>query len=199
MGHPPAFHTARLVYRAYTDSDSSLLERLYADPETVALGSANLNVPTSPAHHLETGKKITEDVLMNIVVTLPLSTSEPTKPGVAIGWVVLGSKAQALSIHRKCGFSAMFLPEYQGKGYGQEAVEWLVAVAFERANLHKIEIGCFANNARARRCYEKVGFQREGVLRSTFWNSSEWIDDCRYGLLADDWRAAQKAKEDGAV
>ena len=47
------------------------------------------------------------------------------------------------------------MAEEQGKGYGTEAVAWLLAVAFERANLHRVELECNAGNVGARKVYEK--------------------------------------------
>ena len=47
------------------------------------------------------------------------------------------------------------LPEYRGGGYGTKAVAWLVAMAFERANLHRVELQCYTDNRAARKVYEK--------------------------------------------
>ena len=55
--------------------------------------------------------------------------------------------------------------EYTSKGYGSDAVKTFVKYCFEHINLHKIYLHVFESNGRAIRCYEKAGFQREGILK----------------------------------
>ena len=55
--------------------------------------------------------------------------------------------------------------EYVSKGYGCDAVKTLVKYCFAHINLHKIYLHVFESNKRAIRCYEKAGFQIEGLLR----------------------------------
>jgi RimJ/RimL family protein N-acetyltransferase len=76
---------------------------------------------------------------------------------------------------------------FQGKGYGSEAMRLLVAYGFETLNLNRIGLRVFANNPRAIRCYEKVGFRREGVLREARWWAGRWWDAFQYGLLVREW------------
>ena len=52
-----------------------------------------------------------------------------------------------------------------GKGYGTDAVRTLCRFLFERFGLERIQLDTWAENARAIRSYEKVGFQIEGKLR----------------------------------
>jgi len=54
---------------------------------------------------------------------------------------------------------------YTSKGYGCDAVKTFVKYCFEHINLHKIYLHVFESNSRAIRCYEKAGFQREGILK----------------------------------
>ncbi len=77
---------------------------------------------------------------------------------------------------------------FQGKGYGTEAMRLLVAYGFETLNLNRIGLRVFANNPRAIRCYERVGFRREGVLREARWWAGRWWDVFQYGLLAREWK-----------
>ncbi|KAK4699600.1 hypothetical protein P7C70_g6660, partial [Phenoliferia sp. Uapishka_3] len=65
----------------------------------------------------------------------------------------------------------------QGKGYGTEAMEWLLEQAFKRHNLHRLGGGTWAFNAPARRLYAKLGFTEEGVLREKWWIEGEWHDE----------------------
>lgn len=54
---------------------------------------------------------------------------------------------------------------YQGKGYGSEAIEWILEWAFMAAGLHRVAIRCFAYNDGARRLCIRLGFKEESVVR----------------------------------
>ena len=51
------------------------------------------------------------------------------------------------------------------QGYGTEAVRLVLGYAFAELGLNRVELTVDEENARAIRCYEKCGFQREGLLR----------------------------------
>ena len=46
-------------------------------------------------------------------------------------------------------------------------------------------------NAAAMRCYQKVGFQLEGVKRHAFFNDGHFADVAWMSVLAEEWRAAR--------
>ena len=56
-------------------------------------------------------------------------------------------------------------PTQRQKGLGKEAAELICRYGFEQMGLHRIYLRVLAHNAAAIRCYEKVGFVMEGVLR----------------------------------
>lgn len=59
---------------------------------------------------------------------------------------------------------------YWDGGYGADAMRVLCRIGFEVMNLHRIELSVLADNPRAVRCYEKVGFVHEGRARdASFW------------------------------
>jgi RimJ/RimL family protein N-acetyltransferase len=49
-------------------------------------------------------------------------------------------------------------PRLWGRGYGTAATKALLRYAFEELGLHEVRLSCHAENKRAIRCYEKVGF-----------------------------------------
>ncbi len=55
--------------------------------------------------------------------------------------------------------------DFWNGGYGTEVTQLMVAYGFEVLNLHKVWLGVTVDNVGAVRCYEKVGFTKEGVLR----------------------------------
>ena len=79
----------------------------------------------------------------------------------------------------------------QGKGLGTEAIRLIVAHGFNRLNLHKIYLRVEEGNARARRAFEKAGFQTEGVLREEIYHHQQWSNSVYMGLLAREFAAEE--------
>jgi RimJ/RimL family protein N-acetyltransferase len=57
---------------------------------------------------------------------------------------------------------------------------------FQTLALHRIELEVLTSNERAIRCYEAVGFRREGVRRDAELYPDGWKDFLYMGLLASD-------------
>ena len=73
--------------------------------------------------------------------------------------------------------------DYRGKGYGADAVQLLCTLGFEELNLHKIKASVIDFNDAALRCYEKCGFQREGILQKEIYREGAYhdvIQMCRF-------------------
>ena len=83
----------------------------------------------------------------------------------------------------------MIAPSDWDSGYATEAVALLAGYAFEERRLNKVYATVYETNPASARVLEKVGFEREGVLRKEGFVDGEYVDLYRYGLLADDWRA----------
>ena len=45
-------------------------------------------------------------------------------------------------------------------------------------------------NPASARVMEKIGMQRDGLLRDTRWIKGEWVSDFQYAILEDEWRSA---------
>ncbi|KZE82314.1 acetyltransferase [Paenibacillus jamilae] len=71
----------------------------------------------------------------------------------------------------------------QGKGYGTEALVLMLGYGFGVCNLHRIELNVFDFNERAIRCYEKVGFKREGVQRDALFYNHQYHDSILMSML----------------
>ncbi|MFN8374195.1 MAG: GNAT family protein [Anaerolineae bacterium] len=83
-------------------------------------------------------------------------------------------------------------PEFQGQGYGGEALQLVLAFAFRELNLHRIQLTVFAYNERATALYEKLGFVREGVFREALNRDGQRFDMLLYGMLRHEWQARNK-------
>lgn len=67
-------------------------------------------------------------------------------------------------------------PEATGNGYGSDAICTLLAYAFERYDLARVELWSLAANERAIRSYERCGFARDAVLPGRSYKDGAWFD-----------------------
>jgi RimJ/RimL family protein N-acetyltransferase len=80
------------------------------------------------------------------------------------------------------------------RGYGTEALNAICDFGFGQLRLERIELDVYAANKRARRSYEKAGFQLEGTLRHGHFADGEFLDVLRMALLRDEWMALERPK-----
>ena len=78
-----------------------------------------------------------------------------------------------------------------GKGYGTETTRLLVDFAFATLNLNRVHLHVYANNPRGERCYEKVGFRKEGVLRQHCYREGRYWDSTCMAFLREEWERAR--------
>jgi aminoglycoside 6'-N-acetyltransferase len=67
--------------------------------------------------------------------------------------------------YRHGGIDIILHPDVQDRGVGTDAVRTLARHLIEHDGHHRLVIDPAAHNARAIRCYEKVGFRAVGVMR----------------------------------
>lgn len=81
-----------------------------------------------------------------------------------------------------------------GLGYGTEATELMLELAFERLGLHRVALAVFEFNERAIRSYEKAGFGIEGRLRDTIYRDGRHWDEISMSVLEPEWRARRERR-----
>ena len=79
--------------------------------------------------------------------------------------------------------------EHQRRGLMPHALTQLFAELFFRTRLHRIEARCSVDNLASQRVLDKLGFEREGLLRDYFQLRGSRIDNYLYALLRDDYLA----------
>jgi RimJ/RimL family protein N-acetyltransferase len=84
-----------------------------------------------------------------------------------------------------------------GQGLGSEAVSALMAFAFERLDLRRIEADADPRNAASIRLLEKLGFVREGYLRERWEVNGEIQDAVYFGLLRREWVSRSRGPASG--
>lgn len=78
-------------------------------------------------------------------------------------------------------------PEYRDQGYGSEALRLVLQYAFAELNLYRVGLDVIATNGRAVHVYEKLGFQREGIMRRAVHREGCRCDVLHMGILRDEW------------
>ena len=67
-------------------------------------------------------------------------------------------------------------PSFWGQGYARDATMALLSHAFDRFDLHQVELWTLAPNARVIRTYERCGFRREATLRDRSFKEGRFVD-----------------------
>lgn len=81
--------------------------------------------------------------------------------------------------------------DFWRQGLTFEAGRALIQVGFETLGLHRIVATCDVRNRGSWGVMRKLGMRREGHFRHDKQVKGAWRDTYAYGLLADEWRAAQ--------
>ncbi|HET7483083.1 MAG TPA: GNAT family protein, partial [Actinomycetota bacterium] len=75
-----------------------------------------------------------------------------------------------------------------GRGLTTEAAAAVVDFAYSATGTHRIEICAATENRPSWRIAEKLGFEREGILRAGYWVGDASLDVYMYSLLKTDPR-----------
>ncbi|HYB53239.1 MAG TPA: GNAT family N-acetyltransferase [Thermoanaerobaculia bacterium] len=84
-----------------------------------------------------------------------------------------------------------------GGGYGSDALNVLIRVAFGSLGLEKLWADVLTTNQRAARAFERSGFTREGLLRADRAVDGRRVDVIRLGLLRSDGRPSRESSGSG--
>ena len=117
--------------------------------------------------------------------------------GALLGGITIGNIRYGVSQSAHIGY--WMGERHAGKGYMQDATRTLIDHAFTAMRLHRIEAACIPDNIRSIRVLEKVGFRREGLLRSYLRINGVWQDHYLYSLIADEHRLLKAGHEDAGL
>jgi RimJ/RimL family protein N-acetyltransferase len=99
--------------------------------------------------------------------------------------------------HRHAEIYVVVAPDLRRRGYGRAAMIWLSSYAFTILGLDRIFLHTLDNNLPAQHLYERMGFQKEGILRSHAIHRGKPHDRIAYGLLRKEWESASWALREG--
>lgn len=178
---PTVLRTARLQLRPMRPSDADALYAILTEPEVLR----HWDTPAWPdvAHAREFIVDEQRALAEGESITLGIYRDDPPR---LIGECLL------FAVDRQAGRAELgfaLAPGAWGHGYLQEAAGALLAYGFDGLHLRRIEAEINVGNAAAARALERLGFQREGVLRERWAVNGSISDAAVYGLLAREWAA----------
>lgn len=196
-----AWSSRRLRYIKGDAQDTKQVEtfaELWNSPDTQMRGSTSLMMPINVQEVRKALQESVESCLMCACVCLPdaEANENKNKAGLIIGNATLSPGIGPTMIaNRRATLGITIAPEFQGQGYGREAIEWVLDWGFSQAGLHSIALSVSEFNAPAVGLYESIGFVREGRERQARWVDGKWHDVLLMSMLDDEWWAKRKAEE----
>jgi ribosomal-protein-alanine N-acetyltransferase len=105
-----------------------------------------------------------------------------TKDGEKIGYMAhFVSKSR-----RAIGYA--LLPKHRFKGYGTEAVQLIVDYLFLVKDIVALQAETHPENKASQGVLIKAGFQKEGIIRKSFFSRGVWRDTALYSILREEWK-----------
>jgi RimJ/RimL family protein N-acetyltransferase len=97
-------------------------------------------------------------------------------------------------VHRSAEFAIMIgRKDYRHRGLGTRATRAMLDHAFSDLQLHRVWLHVNHDNERARRMYERIGFQHEGTLRSSAFKNGHYLDVDVMAILDSEYVRGESA------
>ena len=129
--------------------------------------------------------------------------AQQSKADIAKKYEKLGPEEKWFFVEKKDGTKVGFIgthlfgdleigyaivPIERGKGYCTEAVKIMVDYLFLSKDRVRVQAATSLENKASQRILEKVGFQKEGLVRKSMFLRGKWADVCLYGILREEWK-----------
>ena len=174
----PILETERLTLRAFKLEDASAFERLIA-PKEVTDGTLSFPHPVPQGWGIECINRMTERLESGDHVEFAIVARET---GAMIGGIGLGITAR----HKRGGLGYWLGTDFWRKGFATEAARAVLNYGFQTLELHRIEAGHYPRNPASGRVLEKIGMQREGLMRGDVLKGDRFEDTIMYARLRTD-------------
>jgi len=173
----------RVVLRPVEERDHPLIQRWQNDPEVWWL--MDHERPSSLADVAESERRSREE-------GYPYIIELDGRPIGKIGLNDIRRRDRICRLYVFIGDHAVW-----GQGLGTDAIDALLGHAFERIDLHQVELWSLATNERAIRAYRHVGFVEEARLADRSWKDGGWVDHVVMTVTREGFLAARDARELG--
>jgi RimJ/RimL family protein N-acetyltransferase len=173
--------TGQLTIRALRADDGADIHAIYADPEV------SRYLYTEPMD-AEAGRRYAVERTDPVVaaegdgINLAAELRE-TGRVVATFYLSLVS-----ATHAQGEIGYVVSPAYAGRGLATEGALAMLAIGFDRWDLHRMVGRCDARNLPSAAVLRRVGMRHEALFRENEWVKGEWTDELVFAILADEWR-----------
>lgn len=105
------------------------------------------------------------------------------RDGVPIGFLIIRdwNSPEQVSLLKRIAVAE------PGQGNGKALLRAALDAVFQQTGVHRLWIGVFPENERARRAYEAVGFVAEGVARGNAFFGGVHRDELTLSILRPEW------------
>jgi RimJ/RimL family protein N-acetyltransferase len=79
-------------------------------------------------------------------------------------------------------------PDYQGRGYGTEAVSALIDYLLGPLHKHRVFASVDPRNKASIALMNRIGMRQEAHFRESLWFKGEWADDLVFAVLKSEWK-----------
>lgn len=76
----------------------------------------------------------------------------------------------------------------KGMGYGKEVMAALFKLAFQELNMNRFWLDVYPDNVIGIKLYEKVGMQKDGILRQNYKSERGYLDQIIYSMLKSEYK-----------
>jgi ribosomal-protein-alanine N-acetyltransferase len=189
---PPTLETERLVLRPVTEADATAVF-LYASNPAVTRFTLFETHQT-----LDDSRWFAEEYARS-----RYASREPDPFGIVLKTDPLKTVVGTLGAHwasqpnLTMEFGYSLAEPYWGRGLVAEAARAVIRYVFEEYAVERLQAQVFAGNDASERVLQKLGFAREGVLRSLVLRRGRWWDITMYSLLRAEWEQRRTAGRRG--
>ncbi|MDF2629784.1 MAG: putative acetyltransferase [Symbiobacteriaceae bacterium] len=180
----------RVGIRPLRPGDAGALRRFVSDPDVAYLLFEEL------------GGEPPSALLLGTMIFFQMLSSSPDFGIIERGGRLVGSvRLWRVSERNRSAMLTIFIGEKQAwnRGYGQDALRLALRHAFTNMGLHRVELNVFAFNERAIRCYERVGFVREGARREALFRDNRFHDILVMGVTRNEFLAREAERSTASV
>jgi ribosomal-protein-alanine N-acetyltransferase len=176
--------TPRLIIRTLTKNDISDLHKILKNPNIHRFGVWEPHTHIADTQNfLDIAMSLCERNALSVLALVLKDKNQKT----LIGTISLFQRHDLTRLTLELGYTIG--EQWWGKGYVFEGTQRLINQAFLGVpELQRIEANCAVENKASWRVMEKLGMQREGVLRNYFEKNGYMYNFYMYSILKSEWR-----------
>lgn len=85
--------------------------------------------------------------------------------------------------HKRAGIGILIHPDYQGKGFANEALALVINYSFSYLNLHQLYANITSENRKSIGLFEKNNFNKIGVKKDWLFSEGKFKDELLFQLI----------------